>query len=163
MHGNAGGVLVVVVVVVVRVILGGGRRPRSKLKTGWTGSAAAWTAPAGQMAQALCGSNTGLSACHASCCFGGSQAAGSGSLVADVRPSHHWTAGPVSSAQPFSSVSINLDLGSQICKMSGIRFCFLRRGFLHAGYKTHTINKTHTCTQDPRCYLHIGGLLSGDY
>lgn len=59
MHGIAGGVLVVVVM----VILGGGRRPRSKLKTGWTGNAAAWTAPAGQMAQALCGANTGLPAC----------------------------------------------------------------------------------------------------
>lgn len=47
MQGIAGAVLMVVVVMVV-VTMGGGRRPRSKLKTGWTGSAAAWTAPAGR-------------------------------------------------------------------------------------------------------------------
>lgn len=116
MHDIAGAVTALMVVIVG----GGGRgRPRSKLKTGWT-LGRRRSQPDLQATQ------RGRPKLCASWCLGGSRAVGSGCVVADVRRCCQWKAGPQSAlGSALSSVSINFDLGSQICTcQSNMRFCF---------------------------------------
>ena len=123
-------------VMVVRGV-GSGGRPRSKLKTGWTSSAAAWTAPARPpRPQAIPAAPAGGPKLRA---------LSPGVLVGPEQPVQGLWSCRVADVRRLPSLDgrpspINLDLGGQICKMqmSDMRFCFRRELFTRARYETPT-------------------------